>query len=211
VCAHADELDLTLGLASNSVLRGVVLGDLTVRSTASYSSTVGWLASLGLAALQSPARHERWDAQVSLKLGYARVLDADWAWQTTYTHHAYPDSDRLRLYASHELAATLAYRDLLYVSLTGLRNPHAPESRTDVAYEVVASLPLSSQWSATAGIGYRDALHASSDHVYGHGGIQRRWGSAQADLLYVATDAAARRRLGSAAANQWVASLAWRF
>ena len=65
-------------------------------NTASYSTAAGWLTSLGVAALQSPARHEKWDAQLSLKFGHARVLDADWAWQSAYTHYAYPGSERLK-------------------------------------------------------------------------------------------------------------------
>jgi hypothetical protein len=211
--ARADELDLSLGLSSSSVLRGVLLGDLTARSMASYNSAAGWLTGLGVAALQSPARHDKWDAQLSLKFGYARVLDADWAWQSAYTHHAYPGSERLKRYAHHELAATLAYRELLVLSVAGLRNARATsgESRSSVAYEIVASHPFPSGLSATAGVGYREALHAGTDHAYGHAGISVRWGSAQADLLYIGTDAAAKRRLGPAAADRWVGNLTWRF
>jgi len=209
---HADEADLSLGLASSTVLRGVVLGELTARSTASYRTAAGWLTSLGVAALQSPARYDKWDAQLSLKFGHARVLNADWAWQAAYTHHAYPASERLRSYAHHELGTTLAYRDSLYLSLAGLRNVHTfGESHTSVAYEVVASHPLHSGLSATAGIGYRDTLHAGSDHAYGHAGISVRWAGAQADLLYIAADHAARRRLGAAAARRWVGGLTWQF
>jgi hypothetical protein len=209
---RADEAELSLGLASSTVLRGVVLGDLTARSMASYSTAAGWLTSLGVAALQSPARHEKWEAQVSLKFGYSRVLDADWAWQSAYTHYAYPGSERLKLYAHHEVAATVAYRDLLYLSLAGLRNVHDfGESRTSVAYEIVANHPLQSGLSATAGIGYRAALHADYDYAYGNAGIAARWRGAQADLVYIATDSGAKRRLGSAAANRWTGSLTWRF
>jgi hypothetical protein len=210
VCA--DETDVSLGLASSTVLRGVVLGDVTARSTVSHRTATGWLGSLGLAALQSPTRHETWDAQLSLKFGYARVLGADWAWQAAYTHHAYPGSERLRSYAHHELATTLAFRDSLYLSVAGLRNVHTfGQSRTSLAYEIVASHPLHSGLSATAGIGYRDSLHASSDHAYGHAGVSVRWGSAQADLLYIVADDAARRRLGAAAARRWVGNLTWHF
>jgi hypothetical protein len=209
---RADEVDLSLGLASATVLRGVLLGNLTARSSASYSSAAGWLTSLGVAAMQSPARHEKRETQISLKFGYSRVIDADWAWQSAYLHYAYPGSQRLKLYAHHELAATLAYRDLLYLSLAGLRNVHDfGESRTSVAYEVVASYPLPSGLSATAGIGYRAALHADYDYAYGHAGIAARWRGAEADLLYIATDAAAKRRLGSVAANRWTGSLTWHF
>jgi hypothetical protein len=210
---RADEVDLSLGLASSTVLRGVTLGDLTARSMVSYSSASGWLTSLGVAALQSRAQHDKWDAQLSPRFGYARVLGADWAWQSAYTHYAYPGSERLKRYAHHELAATLAYRDLLYLSIAGLRNAHvnSGEGRTSVAYEIVASHPLPYGLSATAGIGYRDALHASSEYAYGHGGISVRWGSAQADLLYIVTDTAVKRYVGSAAANRWVGNLTWRF
>ena len=121
---RADEVDLSLGLASSTVLRGVVLGDLTARSMASYSTGAGWLTSLGVAALQSPARHEKWDAQVSLKVRPHPCPRRRLGWQSAYTHYAYPGSERLRRYAHHELAATLAYRDLLYLSVAGLRRAH---------------------------------------------------------------------------------------
>jgi hypothetical protein len=210
---HADETDLTLGISSSSVLRGVVLGDLTARSVASYSGASGWLANLGVAAMQSPMRHETWDAQLALKAGYARVLGSDWAWQAAYTLYTYPGVERLRRYAHHELGATLAYRDVLYLSLAALRTLRATsgENRSSVVYELVANQPLVSNLSATAGLGYREALDGGSDHAYGHAGLSWRLGRAQADLLYMATDAAAKRRLGSAAANRWVASVAWRF
>ena len=210
---HADEFDLSLGAASSTVLRGIALGDLTARSTASYSHAAGWLAGLSVAALQSRLRHDKWDAQLSPRLGYTRVLDADWAWQSSYAHHGYPGSERLKRYAHHELATTLAYRDLLYLSLTGLRNVRDAfgEPRTSVAYEIVASHPVGAGLVATAGIGYRNTLGASYDHAHGHGGLNVRWASAQADLLYVWTDDAAKRRFGAAAANRWVGSLTWRF
>jgi hypothetical protein len=106
----------------------------------------------------------------------------------------------------------VAYRDLLYLSLAGLRNVHDfGESRTSVAYEIVANHPLQSGLSATAGIGYRAALHADYDYAYGNAGIAARWRGAQADLVYIATDSGAKRRLGSAAANRWTGSLTWRF
>jgi hypothetical protein len=210
---RADEVDLSLGLASSTVLRGVALGDLTARSTASYSHASGWLVSLGVAALQSRTRHDQWNAQVSPRFGYTRVLDGDWTWQSAYAYHAYPGSALLKRYEHHELGATLAYRDLLVLSLAGLRSarPTSGEGRTSMAYEIVASHPLPAGFSATAGIGYRDALHASADHAYGHGGLSFRWRRAQADLLYIFTDEAAKRRLGSAADNRWVGSLSWRF
>jgi hypothetical protein len=210
---RADELDVSLGVASSTVLRGIALGDLTARSAVSYSTASGLLAGLGVAALQSRTRHDQWDVQLSPRLGYTRVLDADWAWQSTYAHHAYPGSERLKRYAHHELATTLAYRDLVYLSLAGLRDAHATlgERRTSVAYELVVSHPFASGLTPTAGIGYRDTLHASADHAYGHGGVGYRWGSAQADLLYIWTHDAAKRRFGSAAANRWVGNLSWRF
>jgi hypothetical protein len=204
---------MCLRLLRRDLLRGVVLGDLTARSVASYSSSSGWLASLGLAAMQSPMRHEKWDAQLVVKLGYARVLGPDWAWQAAYTNYSYPGVERLRRYAHHELGATLAYRDVLYLSLAALRSTGAAsdENRTSVVYEVVASQPLSPGLSATAGIGYRDAVDGGSDHAYGHAGLSMRIGRAQADVLYMATDAAAKRRLGSAAVDRWVAGVTWRF
>jgi hypothetical protein len=114
-------------------------------------------------------------------------------------------------YAHDELAATLAFRDMLYVSIAGLRNGRAAanESRTSVAYELVASYPLQPQVAANVGVGYRDRRGFA--YKYGHAGLGIRWGHTQADVSYIATDAAAKARLGAAAANQWVGSVTWRF
>jgi hypothetical protein len=207
---RADELDLSAGVASHTILRGVVLGETTVRAAASYTTAGGWLAGVNVAGLRAEAG-DAWDPQLSLKAGYARLLRADWAWQWSYTHHAYPGSSRLATYAHDELATTLAFRDQVYMSIAGLRNRRAAasEGRTSVAYELVASYPLQPQVAANVGVGYRDRRRFS--YAYGHAGLGVRWGNTQADVSYIATDSAAKNRLGTAAANRWIGSVMWRF
>lgn len=211
--ARADQIDLSFGVASSMVLRGVVIGDgaFTSQAAATYSVPSGWLAGLGAAALRKDAG-EGWDAQYFLKLGRARPLDADWSAQLAYIRYAFRPAHASG-YRHDELGATLAYRDQLYVSIAGLHNPGTASgsSRRSVAYDLVLRHALNGHWAASGGIGYQHTRHADSAYAYGHAGLGLRWRAVQADLSYVATDSAAQARFGSAAANRWIASLTWTF
>jgi hypothetical protein len=95
--------------------------DRSVHSELQHGGRLAHQPWRGCAAVTGATR-EAGRTAVSEEFGYARVLGADWAWQSAYTHYAYPGSERLKSYAHHELATTLAYADLLYLSLAGLRN-----------------------------------------------------------------------------------------
>ena len=65
--------------------------------------------------------------------------------------------------------------------------------------------------SASVGLGRLETRGSGYTYAYGHLGLGAQWGATQAQLAYIATDAAAKRRFGDAASNRWAASLAWSF
>lgn len=214
---QAEPIDLSLGVASATVLRGIALGEggVDAHAAASYEHSSGWRATLGATALHSKPSHHRWDTQLFWRLGYARRLDDDWSLQLAHAHYAYPGSPLLRRYGHDELGATFAYRDLLYLSIAGLRRAQASAggSRYSAAYDIVARYALPSALSASAGLGYLDTRGSISAYAYayGHLGLGAQWDSTQAQVTYIATDSAAKRRFGDAAASRWTASLNWNF
>jgi uncharacterized protein (TIGR02001 family) len=213
--ARAEPVEFSFGVASATVLRGVALGEggVDVHAAAQYAHPSGWRASLGVTALHSKvSRGPRWDAQWFGRLGYAHRLDDDWSAQLAGARYSYTGSDLLRDYAHDELGATLAYRDLLYVSIAGLRRSQARGGRHSVAYDLVVRQALPAALSASAGLG---RLEGGGDpgyaYSYGHLGLGAQWGLTQAQLSYIATSATAKQRFGSAASNRWTASLEWHF
>jgi uncharacterized protein (TIGR02001 family) len=213
--AQAEPIELSFSATSATVLRGVVLGEggVDASAAASIADTSGWRAAFGAAALHAKAAHQRWDLQLFWRLGYARRVDDDWSVQLAHTRYAYPGSALRRSYGHDELGTTLAYRDLLYLSISGLRRnrSNASNNRNSVAYDIVAHHALPAALTASAGVGYQETLGAGSAYAYGHLGLGTQWGATQAQLSYQATDAAAKRRFGTAAANRWAASLSWLF
>jgi hypothetical protein len=213
--ARADQTDLTLGVASSMVLRGVAVGDdgFTAQAAATHVLSSGWLAGLGAAALHSDAR-DSWDAQYFWKVGRARPLNADWSAQAAYIRYAFRPAHR-RGYGYDELSATLAWRDQLYLSIAGLRSPAAASAsapdRRSVAGDVVLRQPLQGAWAASGGIGYQRTRHTDFAYGYGHAGLGLRMGSGHAELSYLTTSSAAKARFGRAAANRWIGSLTWTF
>jgi uncharacterized protein (TIGR02001 family) len=215
VGTHAEPIDLSFGVASATVLRGIALGEGAVdaHAGASYAGPNGWRATLGATALHLKPSRQRWDGQLFWRLGYGHRLGDDWSVQLAHAHYAYPGSSLLRRYGHDELGATFAYRDLLYLSVAGLRRTHyrASGSRDSLAYDIVARCALPSALSASAGLGYLESRGSSFAYAYGHLGLGAQWGTTQAQVTYIATDSAAKQRFGDAAANRWTASLGWNF
>ncbi len=217
--ARAEAVDLSFGVASATVLRGVALGEggVDAHAAASYSHPSGWRAALGATALHSNAASRRWNAQLFWRLGYAHRLDDDWSVQLAHVRYAYRGSALLRYYGHDELGATLAYRDLLYLSIAGLRRTRSipGERRDSIAYDVVASHALPGALSASAGIGQVQTSGSGFAYTYGHLGLGAQWGTqwaaTRAQLSYIATSSAAKQRFSAAAADRWTASLGWDF
>ena len=213
--AQAEPIELSVGVASATILRGVALGEggVDAHVAASYADASGWRATLAATALHSEPSQQRWEAQLFWRVGYAHRLREDWSAQLAYAGYSYPGSEYLRRYGHDELGATLAYRDLLYLSVAGLRRDDAGSSgnRYSMAYDIVARHPLPAALTASAGLGRVDTRGSSFAYNYGHLGLDAQWGATQAQLSYIGTDSAAKRRFGEAASNRWTASLAWSF
>jgi uncharacterized protein (TIGR02001 family) len=213
--ALAQPIDLSFGVASATVLRGVAVGEggIDAHAAASYAGSSGWRATLGATALHSRASRGRWDTQLFWRLGYARRLDDDWSVQLAHAHYAYPGSSLLRRYGHDELGTTLSYRDLLYLSVAGLRRTHSSvaDGRDSAAYDIVARRALPAALTVSVGLGYLDSRGSSFAYAYGHLGFGAQWGATQAQLTYIATDSTAKQRFGDAGANRWAASLGWSF
>jgi hypothetical protein len=215
--AQGEPVELSFGAASATVQRGIAIGSggIDAFAAASCAHADGWRASLGATALHSEPSQRRWDAQLFWRLGHARRLDDDWSVQLAYAGYAYPSSELLRRYGYGELGATLAYRDLLYVSVAGLRRTHADSGagRHSVAYDLVLRQALPAALSASVGLGRQETRGSSPPYAYayGHLGLATTWRSTEAQLIYIATDRAAKQRFGDAAANRWTASLGWSF
>lgn len=211
--AHAEPIELSLGVASATVLRGVALGEggVDANVAASYADTQGWRFAVGATALHAHAARQRWDTQLFARLGYAQRLDDDWSVQMAYARYAYPGSALLRRYGRDELGLTVAWRDLLYLSMAGLRRTHAGagESRHSLAYDIVAHQPLPAALTLSAGVGRLQARGSGFAYGYGHLGLGTQWGATQAQLAYIITGSNAKQRFGAVAANRWTASLSW--
>ena len=217
--AHGQEIDASLGVSSGIVVRGFALdgGGAAVQGAVNFYSAGPWLASLSGAAFRS-ASNDEWSLQLLSKLGYAWQLANDWGVQLSHVHYAYPLNSELRMYERDELIATAAYRDLIVLSVAGLRSnrPSANGRRGSVAYDLVGRYPVSAGVAVAAGLGYQDMHHrAGFGYAYGHVGagtdLGPRTGGAHLDVSYIMTDATAKERFGSEASNRWAASLAWAF
>lgn len=217
--ALGQEIDASLGVSSGIVVRGFALngGRPAVQGAVNFYSAGPWLASLSGAAFRS-ASNDEWGLQLFSKLGYAWQLANDWGAQLSYVHYAYPLNSELRAYERDELIATAAYRDLVVLSVAGLRNSRASANgrHGSVAYDLVGRYPLQAGVALSAGLGYQDMHHRSGfGYAYGNVGagadLGPRTGGAHLEVSYIVTDATAKKRLGDEASNRWAASLAWAF
>lgn len=213
--AQAQETNLVLGLNSGVVIRGLLLGrnEPSVQAAATFYGASRWLAGIGFTSLRSPSDDAgAW--LVTGKVGYVWTLSEDWGAQLDYARYAYPSSESLRPFDRDELNATFLYRDLVALSVSGLRNARLDDggSRASVAYDLTGRYPVRPGLSLIAGVGYQD-LHRRSGfgYAYGHGGIGVRMGQARFEMSYIMTDTTAKAQYGEGASDRWAAGLTWTF
>jgi len=213
--ARAQETDLTIGLGSGVVIRGIASGreELSLQAMATYYATAGWHVGIGGTTVRSQAEPNQ-GVLLTGKLGYARPLSEDWSVQLGYSRYDYLLSASLRPFAHDELGASISYRDLVVLSISGLYNSRLSDGggRASVAFDLTGRYPLSAEFSLAAGIGYQDLYRQSGfGYTYGHCGIGARMGSAHLDISYVITDSTAKAQFGTIASNRWTAGLTWNF
>lgn len=213
--AQAEETDFTVSLDSGVVIRGIAPGreEPSLQAMVTYYSTAGWLVGIGGRSVRSQAEQNQ-GVLLTGKLGYAWPLSEDWSTQLAYLRYDYRLSTSLQPFAHDELGASVSYRDLVVLSISGLYNSRLSDGggRTSVAYDLTGRYPLSAEFSLAAGVGYQDLYRRSGfGYTYGHCGIGVRMGPAHLDISYVVTDSTAKAQLGRIASNRWAAGLTWSF
>ena len=212
---QAQETDVSVGLSTGPILRGLALGPegISAQMAASYYSAARWFVTLGATTLRQPSDAPR-TLQLTERVGYTWTLSSDWGAQLDYSHYAYPFASSLRPFEHDGVGATFAYRDLAFMSIAGLRKAHAgdDDDRWSFAYDLVGRHPLRPGLAMTAGGGYEDRHRQSGfGYAYGHVGLEARVDAAQLEVSYILTDNTAKARFGERASNRWTASLRWSF
>lgn len=213
---QAQETDVTVGLSTGPVLRGIALGPegISAQMAASYYSAARWFVTFGATTLRQPSNAPR-TLQLTERVGYTWTLSSDWGAQLDYSHYTYPLDSSLRPFRYDEVGTTFAYRDLAFMSISVLRRTNAgydDGSRWSFAYDLVGRQPLRPGLAMTAGVGYEDRHRQSGfGYAYGHVGLGARVDAAQLEVSYILTDNTAKARFGARASNRWAASLRWSF
>jgi hypothetical protein len=213
--AQAQDADLSVGLSTGPVLRGLAFGaeGISVQLAGSYYSAAQWFIAFGATTLREPSNGSL-TLQLTERVGYAWSLSDDWAAQLGYSRYSYPFASSLRPFGHDEIGTTFAYRDLAFMSIAALRKAHASDDddRWSLAYDLVGRLPLRPGLAMTAGVGHEDhRRQAGFGYTYGHVGLGARVDAAQLEVSYILTDNTAKTRFGANASNRWTASLKWNF
>jgi uncharacterized protein (TIGR02001 family) len=216
--AHAQSFGGSAGVASEYVFRGVSQsdGNPSGQLDLHYYGSRDWYAGVWAASVRRG--DERTTAELNAYLGYNFAIVAPWNGSVTLVHYDYPWNHPRSSYAYDELSATLAYSDRLFVSVaaspdTALDRSYGRTTRgAAFAYDLSGRRPLWHGWAADAGIGYYD-LHRQLDagYAYYSAGVDYRWRMLQLQVLYIGTDARAKRLFYEDAAHDWTATALWRF
>jgi hypothetical protein len=213
--ARAQQVDVSAGVSSSLVSRGILLGrnEPSLQASVAYTGAGGGYVALSAATLRFPGEaHRAW--QVAAKAGWLVPLAGEWIGHLVVQHLAYPFDPSWDAFAYDEASVGIAYADRVVASVSLLRHSgdYAAGGRTSVAADLVARHPLSHGFSLSAGLGVHD-LHRRDGYAYayGHAGIGWRLGRTGIDLAYTFTDAAAKAQLGDRAANRWTGTVLWQF
>jgi uncharacterized protein (TIGR02001 family) len=208
----------SLGVASDYVLRGVSHsdGDPSGQIDVHYYGSRDWYAGLWAASVRRGDEHTT--AELNAYLGYNFAIAGAWNGSLSLVHYDDPWNHPRRDYNYDELSATIAYSDRVFVSAAA--SPDTPidatyadrARRAAFAYDLAAHQPLWRNLAADAGIGYYD-LHRQigAGYVYYSGGLDFRWRALQVQLLYIGTNATAKRLFYEDAAHHWTLTALWRF
>lgn len=217
--AQAQPWSATMGASTDNVYQGISRSAGTASAVADlhYYAPSGWLAGAALTSVrQWPERQA--STQLTLDVGYAWPVGADWSMQAVATHYAYPWSSYGGRFDYDKLALTVDYRDQLFFSITGSPNTYfggadgAASKRSTMTYDLIWHRALPNMFSWQVGLGYNDVRHAlGKGYFFGSTGLGWQAGNAQFDISYVMTDDAARSLFGPAAKNHWVAGALWHF
>jgi uncharacterized protein (TIGR02001 family) len=218
---QADESwSASAGATSNYVYRGIsqTYGGGAVQLGANYQNPLGWFVG-AWGSNVDPYPGDASSKELDLYAGANHALGADFTLRGTYTHYAYLRDPRQQHYDHNELAATIAYLDLVAATVS-----YQPDSssysllgfarrRTTMAYEVTGRWPLRGGFALTAGGGYYD-LHDLFGVGYWAGdvGLSYVVRHLSLDLNRFFCDATAARLYEDASANGvWAVSAVMHF
>jgi len=216
----ADALGGSVNITSDYVYRGITQtqGEPALQADLHYQTRRGWAIGAWVSTADVD-RHESAALEVDLYLSRDWMLNHDWNARVSLTHYAYPNDARLLDYDYDELAGTLSYRSRLFTTVAWSPNTSRYSNgkvvwdQRAISYEITASQPLNSQWSASAGLGYYDLpTILQADYWYWNVGLACTLGRAQLAVSYIDTSRSATDAFGyPLAGSRWVGSLAWRF
>jgi len=215
VASRAQQFDLTAGVSSSLVSRGIVLGrsEPSLQASAAYYAAGGGYVGLSAATLRFPSEEHR-AVQVAARAGWLLPLSGQWIAHAGVQHVAYPFDPSWNSFAYDEATVGLAYGDLAVASVSMLlhSDDYQAGSRVSAAADLVGRYPLARGFSLTGGLGVHD-MHCRYGfaYAYGHAGIGWRQGRASVDLAYTFTDATAKAQFGSRAADRWTGAVLWHF
>jgi uncharacterized protein (TIGR02001 family) len=217
--ALAQEWDVAFGASTDSSFRGISQngGNPSLQGNVAYYGPGGWF--MGLAA-----------STVEPKPGYLNagqlIASAGWtlaegdiaSTRIELTHHAYPWSGSRAVSAYDEVVATLALRNVLFLSVGASPNTsfsslgEAMRKGATFSYDATLRWPLVDRFTLDAGIGYED-LHRlfRKGYVYGNAGVTLQAGKLQIDVSYIVTNRTAKSLFTDAASNRWVGNASWHF
>jgi uncharacterized protein (TIGR02001 family) len=208
-----------VGVATTYFYRGIALSgnSASLQADVHYSADTGWFGGAGASTIRlNPERNET--AEIDAYVGRDWSFTPSWNARLTATHYQHPDTGLENEYNYDELMATLAYRDVLYLSASALPDLSFQSTRgyasnkPAFAYDATVNRPLWRMISARGGLGYFDVHRLFGvGYVYGNGGLAADFGSMHVDVSYIFTNASAKGLYPVAARNRWTADILWHF
>jgi len=162
-CAAGGQWSASLGATSDYVYRGIsqTYGGGAVQLGVDYQGASGWFAG-AWGSNVDPYPGGAPSKELDVYTGLIRELGANFSVRGTYTHYAYLQDPRPKRFDHDEIAVTVAYLDLLAVTLSDQPNSTSysdlglARKRSTVACELAGRWPLPDGFAVTAGAGYYD-------------------------------------------------------
>ncbi|MCC5072868.1 hypothetical protein LLE60_09315 [Xanthomonas campestris] len=207
--ALADNVGGAVAVASTLIDRGISIAPnrATLQAAGYWLPAPGWSVSAS-AALQSPS----FSKPVALTLQGARgwMLGDRWQMQASLLYYAYPADRQSRTFDRQEASLAWSYRDTLTFSLSRFNFPRAQRSPWNTVVDVTANVPLTGDFSLSAGAGISDfpamTYGAESSGRYRYGQLGLKWSRAawSVKLDRVLTSSNTPRAQGGPGELRWV-------
>jgi uncharacterized protein (TIGR02001 family) len=206
----------SLGVASDQVLRGISQTGArpVVLASLAYYGAAGFFGSFQGSASEPAASGAATHASASA--GWAAPPEGQaWRARVELTRHRYAGAPGDDASGNHELALTLAYREMLFFSLTRTAGSDADApvgARNTDAAGLAFHWPLPGRWALHGGAGYA-LVHTGPRLGYGYASASAsaQFGPVTIALARFETQSRAARIFGDQAAGRWVFGTVWQF